>query len=138
MALHWDISKCKDVEELKGKGEWGITDTIIWMTMPCAIGHIKESNWREFLFRLKVVECIQGPILHQFIPNTDPPEAGKGENKPMYFTPEMIKKRIGLHTNVITETRAAWMRGWVKNAFESIDREINREEQKEEKEVANG
>jgi len=137
MALHWNIEKCKDVEGIKGEKEWGITDTIIWMTMPCAIGHITEKNWKEFLFRVKVIERFNGPLLHEFIPNTDPPEAGKGKQKPVYFTPEMIKKRIGLHTNVITETRAAWMRGYVKNMFSDIDREISREEQKE-KEVVNG
>ena len=121
MALHWNLEKCKDLEEIKGEKEWGITECIIWTTMPAAMGSITESNWKEFLFRVKVIEKLSGSLLNKH-----------GENgvEPVYFTPEMVKKRIGLYTNVSTETRAAWMRGYVKNMLQEIDREIDREEKK--------
>jgi hypothetical protein len=124
MALNWNLEKCKDLEEIKSKEEWGVTESIIWTTMITAIGHITENNWKEFLFRVKVIERLSGPLLNKH---------GEKGVEPMYFTPEMIKKRIGLHTNVSTETRAAWMKGYVKNLLQNIDREIERENQKEEK-----
>lgn len=127
MSLNWNIEKCKEVDEIKSKGEWVITNTIIWATMPVAMGSITESNWREFLFRIKVIEKLAGPFMNQAIPNTDPPEDGKVDLVPVLFTPEMIKKRIGLYTNVSTETRAKWMKGYVNNLFQNIDREIDTE-----------
>jgi hypothetical protein len=119
MALHWNIEKCKDVEEIKKEEEWGITNSLIWATISVAMGSITESNWKEFLFRVKVLEKLSGPFMIKH---------GEGNVVPVYFTPEMVKKRIGLYTNVSTDTRAAWIRGTVKNCFQSIEREINREE----------
>ena len=141
MPLNWNIEKCKDVESIKGEEEWGITQTIIFTTMPVAMGSITESNWKEFLFRVKVIEKMSGALMNKAVSNGDPSRPYLPEpttsHIPVYFTPKMIKRRIGLHTNVSTETRAAWMKGYVKNLFQNIEREIEREDY-DEKKVVNG
>jgi hypothetical protein len=133
MALHWNIKNCKDLEEIKSKEEWGTTNTLIWLTIPVGLGNITEDNWKEFLFRIRVMEKLSGPFLHQFIPNTDPPEDGKGTQVPIYFTPKMVKKRIGLYTNVSDETRSAWMKNRMKHLLNEIMEGIEQDEKDEQK-----
>jgi len=119
MALNWNISKCKDVEEIKSGQEWGTTHALIWATMTVGLGEISENNLNEFLFRLKVIEKTFGPLLI------------KGPGETLCFTPEMVRKRIGLSTNVSNETRSAWLKRQMKYFYETVEKEV-REEIKEE------
>ena len=111
MALHWNIIKCKD-ESIKSEKEWGVTENLIFMTMAVGLREISEENWKEFLFRLKVIEIVDGPILR------------KVDSKPAYYTPEIIKKRIGLWSNVSNETRSSWLKRYLNRIYVSIEREI--------------
>ena len=82
------------------------------MTMAVGLREISEENWKEFLFRLKMIERVDGPILR------------KVDSKPAYYTPEIIKKRIGLWSNVSNETRSSWLKRYLNRIYVSIEREI--------------
>lgn len=93
MALHWDLSKVKDSEEIT-ENEWGITDAIIWMTMSVGLQGITDENVDEFCARAAILQALHGPWLSHGI----------------YITDEMIQRRVGLFTNVSDEKRAAWLK----------------------------
>ena len=101
MALHWDITGCKDVELLKSDTEWHITNALIWATMSTGLNEITEENLPEFYARLHVWETIVGPLTW----GTNE-ETGKEEER--FIEVEDLRKRIGLHTNASRETRAEW------------------------------
>jgi hypothetical protein len=88
MALTWDITNCKDSEELLTEEQWDTTQAMIFATMGVGIGKITEDNWPEFYARLLVAEYY----------GTD-------------FTPALVRRYVGLHTNVFPlETRAKWLK----------------------------
>jgi hypothetical protein len=92
MALHWDLSKVKNSEEIT-ENEWGITEAIIWMTMSVSLQGITDENVGEFCARAALLQALHGPWLSQGI----------------YVTDEMIRRRVGLFTNVSDEERAPWL-----------------------------
>lgn len=130
MALHWNLEKCENLEEIKSEKEWGTTNNLIWMTMAVGLGEISEQNWKEFLFRIRVLERIDGAFLYINHPTTDPPESGKIRREALYYTVEMVKKRIGLYTNVSNETRATWIKRRTTEMFEKMEKEIEEEAKK--------
>lgn len=103
MSLNWDLREVKDFEELRdSEGNLdGVTHSLIFMTVGVGLGGITEKNWTEFYARLKLLERLDGPFLN------------RGEEK-VEFTPEMVKRRVGLKANVTDETRAKWL-GRLKN-----------------------
>jgi hypothetical protein len=94
MALHWDLSKVEDSEALTEGTEWSITEAIIWMTMSVGLQGITEDNVDEFVYRSAFVQAIYGPWLSYGI----------------YVTESMVRRRVGLFTNVSDEKRNAWMK----------------------------
>ena len=94
MALHWDLTKVDDSEALMEGTEWSITETIIWMTMSVGLQGITEDNVDEFVYRAAFVQAIHGPWLSYGI----------------YITESMIRRRVGLFTNVSDEKRSPWMK----------------------------
>jgi len=88
VALTWDITGCKDHEDLLSEENYPTTEAMIFATMGVGIGHITEANWAEFYARMIVAEYY----------GTE-------------FTPALIRRYIGLRTNVFpTETRAKWLK----------------------------
>ena len=61
MALHWNITNCKDSASLQTAEEWPITNALIWQTMSVGIRDITEKTIPEFYARLSVWESIVGP-----------------------------------------------------------------------------
>ena len=94
MALHWDLSKVEDSEALTEGTEWSITEAIIWMTMSVGLQGITEDNVDEFVYRTALVQAIYGPWLSYGI----------------YVTESMVRRRVGLFTNVSDEKRNPWMK----------------------------
>lgn len=114
MALHWDVTKCKNHKSLTAEGEWPITNALIWATMSVGIRDITEENIPEFYARLSVWESIVGAMLYE----TDT-ETGKATERGV--TVEDLRKRIGLHTNASSMTRAEWR----KNLAAYFDRKAD-------------
>ena len=110
MALNYNFSKVKDHEELhKNDGEWGKTDTLIWMCLAVGIGDITEKNYVEFYARVHFLEKIIGAMAH----------VGKEE---YFFTIDDIKRRIGMSTNVSNMTRKQFTDLKLKHFFGDIER----------------
>lgn len=114
MALHWDVTKCKNPKSLTAEGEWPITNALIWATMSVGIRDITEETIPEFYARLSVWESIVGAMLYE----TDT-ETGKATERGV--TVEDLRKRIGLHTNASSMTRAEWR----KNLAAYFDRKAD-------------
>jgi hypothetical protein len=106
MPLTWDVSACADVDKVTDT-EWGITNTLILMTMSIGMGQITEKNAAEVYTRLRFLDKLYGPPMRSH--NTETDEWGEQS-----FTPQMVRDRIGLRCNVSLETRAAFMRRHLK------------------------
>lgn len=105
MPLTWDAREC-DLD-FDDEDEAVITQTIVFLTMPVAIGHIKESNWKDFWTRVYILQKLHGAFMYR-----------DGDN--YFLTPKDIHRRIGLRTNVGSpETNSQWR----KRIFESIDKD---------------
>lgn len=125
MALNWNISNCKDHKSLQTEDEWPITNALIWATMSVGVRDITEKTIPEFYARLTVWEKIVGPMLW-----------GKDEE-----TGELVErgievadlvKRIGLHTNANSMTRAEWR----KNLASYFDRKADDYKRRAEQQLA--
>lgn len=114
MALHWNISNCKNHKSLQTEDEWPITNALIWATMSVGIRDITEETIPEFYARLRVWENIVGPMLWG-----KDEETGKLEERKVEV--DDLRKRIGLHTNASSMTRAEWR----KNLAAYFDRKAN-------------
>lgn len=104
MALHWDITRCANSDELLADDDAAaFTDLMIWSTLGVGIGSITEDNWPEFYARLHV--------------------AGYATN----VTPQQVHRYVGLGTNVSNETRLQWMKRIVGQRLDEEVRHARRE-----------
>jgi hypothetical protein len=97
MALTWNIEKCENYQELEQSPAWGITDTLIWLTIAVGMNEITKDNWREFYARLHLLETLYGAYAHT-------------PNGPYYITREQVKRRIGLRTNASKLTQLQFVK----------------------------
>lgn len=90
MSLNYDLSKIKDFAEIQTDEAWPTTQGMIFTTMGVGIGQLTEKNWKVFYARQHVLATLHGAY-----------DA---------FTPEQVKRYIGLHTNATfqDETPAHW------------------------------
>ena len=97
MSLDWDITDCKDSEEimLNKEVEGDITEKIIWSSMVTKLGNITEGNWAEWYARYTIwnrILCFDNDL----------------EAKDFH-------RRIGMSTNVFpAESRSKWLNSVVK------------------------
>lgn len=91
MALTWDLTKCSPLLVRDG-----VTDTIIYLTMPVAMGFITKENAAEFYVRVNLLQKIHGPMLISTDEN--------GVHAEEEVTLDHIMAHIGLRTNVGYET----------------------------------
>lgn len=112
MSLNWDISKVENYKEMQ-ETESGITDAVIWLTMAVGLGEISEENFEEFTRRAAIVQMLNGPWLVRGI----------------YVTDEMIRRRIGLGTNVSDETWEEWAQRYFNedSMIDFADRKIEQQ-----------
>lgn len=106
MPLTWDVSTCADIEKVTDT-EWGITNTLILMTMNIGMGTITEANADEVYARLRFLDKLYGPPMYGRDTDTD-------ETKHISFTPQMVRDRIGLRCNVSPETQLSFMKRHLK------------------------
>jgi hypothetical protein len=128
MALHWNITNCKDSKSLQTDEEWPITNALIWSTMSVGIRDINEKTIPEFYARLSVWESIVGPMFYEEDENGKPTERG--------VTLDDLRKRIGLHTNASSMTRAEWRKNLAAYFDRKADDYKRRAEQKEQLQAA--
>lgn len=96
MSLNYDYTKC---EAPKDDTEHAIVDALIWGGMAIGMGEITESNAAEWYARIKFMEMTNSYLLNS---------GGKGYP----FTPEMVKRWVGLKLNVSQITRAQFLKRW--------------------------
>jgi hypothetical protein len=108
MSLDYDLTKCVGGKDVMSDEEWPITHSLIWLTISTGIGDLSEKNAPEFYARVKMLEKMDG--------------------KDAFYTPEMIRKRIGMTTNVFPmDTRAKWAGKVLKYDMERAVNEFNKE-----------
>jgi len=94
VSLNWNVSRCDDFSALMGAEEWPKTERTIFATMAVGIGKITEENWSEFYARYAIICLFDGVTP---------------------LSPEDVHRRIGLSTNVATETWVHWVKRIVAN-----------------------
>jgi hypothetical protein len=107
MSLNWSIEKVADWKELTTNAtEANLTQAIVFESMVVGIGQIREGTWAEFKARSDLWRTIDG---EELIPA------------------EAIKRRIGLSTNVSSETRAHFASRIAKGFIERTARRLDTE-----------
>lgn len=96
MSLNWNTKKCTPSEP-KDDNDRLLRDAIIWACIPAKMGEITEANWKEFYCRAHYIELHTGAYRQT-------------SKEPVFFQPTEIKRWIGLKVNVITESRAAFVK----------------------------
>lgn len=81
--------------------------------MSVGINEITEENWTEFYARLAAWEEVVGAF------SSTKDKDGKFQSH--WFTPEDIRKRIGLHTNASRMNRAEWQKSIGRYFAEKAD-----------------
>jgi|GEM_PF-2656054 len=114
MSLNWDITKCDEC--VKNEEHWPVTNALIWATMSVGIGEIKESTIDEFCIRLAMWQQIFSPLMCC----TD--EEGNRQPRPLVYADVVL--RMGLSTNVSTESKAAWKNRMMANLRREAERSV--------------
>lgn len=105
MALTWDATAVRDFDQLTDD-ERVTREALIFATMAVGMGEITEDNAQEFYTRLSFWEKVNGA--YRF-----------GDGEALYFTPEDVKRFIGLRTNVFPKMTKAKFH---KHVFETHER----------------
>ena len=96
MALTYDFTKVEDFDALReDDNERVINDMIVWATVFVDMGEITKDNYLEFAKRVHMWEKANGALSYR-------------DGESYYLTPEDVRKRIGLRTNVSKKTPAQY------------------------------
>lgn len=127
MSLNWNLSKIKDHETVCWVGEEmnPVTHSLLFSTMIVDMGEITEKNVDEFYFRTKVSSKVGGPPMRRVN------EEAEGGFEGVDYSYEDIRKHIGLHTNVCTTSRAAFLKKIGKCLERDVEATIRHEQRKE-------
>ena len=125
MSLNWDMTKCD--ESVKTEENWPVTNGIIWATMSLGMGTIDESTIYEFCVRLAIWQKMFSPFLYQ--------DYGDGNRKPRPIVYEDVVLRMGLSTNVGTESKAKWKNRMMANLRSNAERQVGQAIEKMEQPV---
>jgi hypothetical protein len=108
MSINWSTKNCKPSEPAD-QSEAVVRETLMLIMGVAGIGAITEENWKELYARIHFMEEISGTYMNK-------------DRKPCPFTPEDIKRWIGMTTNWGNDTRAKFL----KRMAESFSNDINR------------
>lgn len=67
-----------------------VSEGLIWLLIPICMGDITEENWSEVYHRIRIYEIYSGPAFGRKLGGV---------------TPEIVKRHVGLKTNVHTSLR---------------------------------
>jgi len=100
MALYYDYTEC-DLKDVPND----VIETMIHVTMIIDVGEFTEKNVKDIFYRIKIAEMFNGtPFIYSF----------KNETKSILADQDLIKKFIGLKTNVRTISLRKWFSSKVK------------------------
>jgi hypothetical protein len=108
MSLNWNAQGVRELEKIDEEGMRGVMDALIWGTIIVGMGRISGEekdpcSWKRFHARLSFAQKINGPFLYA------PSRKEGGRRKEVEITEEMVKRFIGLTTNVSYETPTRWL-----------------------------
>ena len=112
MALSWDITACRNHEELWSDENKSITEQLIWLMMATGIGEITVKNYADIHARIKVLEAIDGAYINKVEHNLF---NGEDTVVPYFYTVEDISRRIGINSNVTNEKFPTWFKRITKS-----------------------
>jgi len=104
MSLDWDVSKCENSDELTAGDQWEFTQAMVFATIGVGIGAVTEANWQEFYARMK---------LGYYWNDAE-------------ITPDVVRRYIGMRTNVSFETRAKWLKRVMGSRLDEYVYQANR------------
>jgi hypothetical protein len=100
MALHYDYTEC-DLKDVPND----VIETMIHVTMVIDVGEFTKKNVKDIFYRIKISEMFNGsPFIYSF----------ENETKSILADQDLIKKFIGLKTNVRTISLRKWFSSKVK------------------------
>ncbi len=115
MPLNWDTTTVEyfknNPDELWVNDDLNVeTKSLVFGTMSIGIGHITEKNYLDFYARWKVLEKMD-PSFYLYSTFID--------SQKMYhhLTVDVVKKHIGLATNVSYESNTKWSERMSRNRF---------------------
>lgn len=118
MSLNWDGRKIRAVEQLHnddpkrpnaiGVG-WLITDSLVWASLFTGMDRITEENWQQVYIRTRAAHAVLGMCVYRKLKDDTYVEQA--------LTPGMVRRRIGLETNVSPKTDAQFKRWLGETAF---------------------
>jgi hypothetical protein len=99
MSLSWNVRECRDHTELlrEDGGATPMTEAVVFACMAVGIGHINDKTWEDFAARVKLL--------------------GVGWEA---LTPGVIKRYVGLRTNVTYETPTRWLKRTYENRLNDV------------------
>ena len=100
MALHYYYTEC-DLKDVPND----VIETMIHVTMVIDVGEFTKKNVKDIFYRIKIAEMFNGtPFIYSF----------ENETKSILADQDLIKKFIGLKTNVRTISIRKWFSSKVK------------------------
>lgn len=112
MSIWYDVTKCENFEELMATDrEQSISTGIMYSMMVVGGPEITAKNWEKIFTRIHQYELACGFGMFN---------DSKGNH--YFVTPEMIERRIGMHTNC-PEVDLRWFK---KILFDRTQEEANR------------
>jgi hypothetical protein len=112
MSLDWSIRDVRDFEEItQTQKDQVITEVLVWGCLAVDMAGVTEKNRDEFYARMKAWEEKAGGLL-----------SDGSETVPL--TLEMVDRRIGLSTNVVTLKRKEWLDRAAQSKVERLQMEL--------------
>jgi hypothetical protein len=105
MSLNWSVADVRAYKQLhdgqdQGGAGWLITDSLIWASLFTGMGTITAENWREVYVRTKAAHTVLGMHVYRTLSQDG------SRFVEQHITPGMVRRRIGLRTNVSKKTDA--------------------------------
>ena len=113
MSLDWDVSNVTDYETVCFEQRYNpdrkqtermvkpVTNQLVFSTMVIDQSGITETNVEEFAWRLALYQQMFGGLII---------EAKDNEFVERFISAEEVRAHIGLRTNVVTQSRASWLK----------------------------
>jgi hypothetical protein len=101
MSLDYNFSDAPHAEEMESEEQWGLTEAIIFITIPIGMPRIEEKTVEEFFRRVAAWEMATGAICV---------EHGDDGPKSRYTTLDDIRLRVGLRTNASPKTKHQFLK----------------------------
>lgn len=124
MSLNWDVRQVRAADKLHLNPDkqvgWLITDSLIWAGLFTGMPVITAENWREVYIRTRAAHAVLGLCAWRSLSK----DGDRTEEHPI--TPGMVRRRIGLRTNVSKKTDAQFKRWLGETAYNEAKEGLRR------------